>query len=256
MSLRDRRQVEDNNGNKDNSLRSSRQRRHRGHSVPYRSISCPLEKSRKQSWYKILKGTRAEEVEIRKRKYIMCLDCICTQTCSKHNSSSYLLGSDSDAHWICWSVSFVWKQRDTSMTCRLGMCCLWRVDEGWRAASDWGDSECLHGPDSYSAQFLTLGIHGNAFPPQRRHCPILGHSTANVPNCPGAWTCTCGYTHLYPRPICISMWTHTKHLLDTNLKKTDWSTFKCSVTCCKKIAPFKSHFCRLISNFKWAFHKL
>lgn len=54
------RQVEHNNGNNDKSLERGRQGRHRGHSVLHRSISCPLETTRKQSRHKILKGTGVE----------------------------------------------------------------------------------------------------------------------------------------------------------------------------------------------------
>ena len=59
------RQVDDDNGNNEDSLGRGRQGRHRGHSVLRHSISCPLERSRKQSRHKILKGTRVEEVEVK-----------------------------------------------------------------------------------------------------------------------------------------------------------------------------------------------
>lgn len=92
------------------------------------------------------------------------------------------------------------------MTRGLGMCSVWRVVEGWRAASDWEDSECLHGPDSYSAPFQPWESMGMfvcvsvcawicasalalSFALQRRHCLMLGQATTNVPNCSGACTC-------------------------------------------------------------------
>lgn len=75
----------------------------------------------------------------------------------------------------------------------------------WRVAYDREDSDSLRGPDSYSVPFQSwefMGMfvcacmyvcvcicvcpNGKAFSLslQRRHCPIQGHATANVPNCP------------------------------------------------------------------------
>lgn len=204
------RQVDDNNGNNEDSLGRGRQGRHRGHSVLRHSISCPLERSRKQSRHKILKGTRVEEVEVECVWICMWITVgICqSQTC---------------AYWpMCRSVCFVWWQHDTRVTQGLGMCSQWRVVEGWRAPSDWEDSECLHGPDSYSAplqpwesmgMFVCVRVCLCAwicaiapalyFPLQRRLCLISGQATTNVPNCTGAYTCICVDAHVQPWPVTV-----------------------------------------------------
>lgn len=227
------RQVEKNNGNNGNSLRNSKQRRHRGHSVLYRSTSCPLEKSRKQSRHKILKGTRVEE----SRKQSGGSFCSLRVQEAAHDglmgtewNCLALVGPLTEYVNLCFScdgsVTQVWHGA-------LGMFSLWCAVVGWRPASDWENSDWLHGPDSYSFQlresmgiFVCVHVHvcvcvcawapvctvcawncasalALSFPLQRRHCPVLGRGTPNVTNCPSACPCICGsmclnvaYVHL------------------------------------------------------------